>query len=287
MVFASNSGKFRPVTRGGLSRYDLASMRLLSKLAANRNLLKNLVLRDLKHRYVGSVGGFVWSVIHPLVLLITYGFLFTVIFPQSLGPADGTNSFPIFAFCGILPWMLFSDTVMRSCSVIVDNSALITKTIMPAEILPVAITISNLVHHAIGLGILFAVLAIFQTIPISAFGILIYLPMLILLAQGIGWIVAGLQVFLRDTVQALQILMFVWFYFTPILYSLDRVPPKLTFLAMLNPMAIVVTGYRNSLLDLSQPHLLPVALVLLTSVSVFVVGGLIFRQAKPGFADVL
>ena len=262
-------------------------MPFLSKLIANRNLLKNLVLRDLKNRYVGSVGGFVWSVIHPLVSLVSYSFVFTVVAPTQLNAQDGTESFPLFLFCGILPWILFSDTIMRSCSVVVDNSALITKTIMPAEILPIAITISNLVHHAIGLGILLAVLLFFQSVHISALGILIYLPILVLFAQGIAWIVAGLQVFLRDTLQALQIVMFLWFWFTPILYTLDRLPDNLSFLAVINPMAIIITGYRNSLLDVSQPALAHVALAFVAGVAVFILGGLIFRQAKPGFADVL
>jgi lipopolysaccharide transport system permease protein len=262
-------------------------MPYVSKLLANRNLLKNLVIRDLKTRYIGSVGGFVWSVVHPLVSLVSYSFVFTVVMPTQLRPEDGTSSFPIFLFCGLLPWILFSDTVMRSCSVVVDNSALITKTIIPAEILPIAITISNLVHHLIGLGVLFAVLVIFHSVHISALGILIYLPILVLLAQGLGWMVAGLQVFLRDTLQALQILMVLWFWFTPVIYNLDRLPDSLSFLAVLNPMAIVITGYRNALLDISQPSLAQVAVVFATAVAVFILGGLIFKQAKPGFADVL
>src|SRR6266446_6319304 len=187
--------------KSGKSVYHLSSsMHLFSKLVENRNLLKNLVRRDLKRRYVGSVGGFLWSVIHPLAMLVSYSFVFSIVFRQRLGPQDGTESVPIFLFCGILPWILFTDTVLRSCGVIVENTSLITKTILPAEMLPVAITLSNLVHHAIGLTILFA--------------------------QGVGWLVAGLQVFLRDTFQALQIVLFLWQWFTPIFYSLDQVPER-------------------------------------------------------------
>src|SRR5438552_17864963 len=168
---------------------------LLRKLIANRNLLKNLVIRDLKHRYVGSIGGFLWSVIHPLVSFISYTFVFTVITPIRLGPEAGTDSFAIFFFCGFLPWFLFSDTIMRNCSAILDNAPLITKTIIPAEILPISITVSNLVHHLIGLGILLVVLANFYTVHISAIWIVMYMMMLLLFAQGLGWIVAGLHVF--------------------------------------------------------------------------------------------
>src|SRR3989440_6135736 len=224
---------------------------LFKKLVANRNLLKNLVLRDLKYRYVGSVGGFLWSVIHPLVSFLSYTFVFTVIFPTRLGPESGTNSFAIFFFCGFLPWLLFSDTIMRNCLAISDNAQLITKTIIPAEILPISITISNFVHHLIGLAILLAVLIAFNGVHLSALWLILYIAMTLMLAQGLGWIVAGLHVFLRDTSQALQILMFLWFWFTPVLYSLDRLPPDLRSYAAFNPMAIIVTGYRSSLLHLA------------------------------------
>jgi lipopolysaccharide transport system permease protein len=260
---------------------------VFGKLAANRNLLKNLIIRDLKHRYVGSIGGFLWSVVHPVVLLISYTFLFGVVFPNNLGPESGTNSFAVFVLCGLLPWILFNDTIVRNCSVISDNAPLITKTVIPAEILPMAITISNLVHHLIGMAILFAVLIAFYTVHISALWILLYMLMLLMFAQGLGWIVAGLHVFVRDTMQALQIVLLLWFYFTPILYTIDRLPANLRYLTGLNPMAVIVTGYRNSLLDLAQPAKAQIALVLTVSIAVFIVGALFFRQTKPAFPDVL
>jgi lipopolysaccharide transport system permease protein len=265
---------------------------LIQKLKANRNLLKNLIVRDLKHRYVGSIGGFLWSVVHPIVLLISYTLVFGFIFPQRLGPESGTSNFAIFMMCGLLPWLLFSDTIIRNCSVISDNAPLITKTVIPAEILPISITISNLIHHLIGLAMLLTVMLVFYSVHLSTIYILLYMVMLLMFAQGLGWIVAGLQVFLRDTIQGLQIILLLWFYFTPVLYSMERVqssalPQKLKFLAGLNPMAIIVTGYRNSLLNLAQPKPIQIGTVLAMSFAVFIVGAILFRQAKPAFPDVL
>jgi ABC-type polysaccharide/polyol phosphate export permease len=153
--------------------------------------------------------------------------------------------------------------------------------------LPIAITISNLIHHFIGIGILLGVMTVFYSVHISVLWIFLYMPILVLLAQGLGWIVAGLHVFLRDTIQALQIIMMLWFWFTPILYTLDRLPPKLRLLETLNPMAVIVTGYRTSLLHQGQPGAIQVAVVLAVSVIVFIVGALFFRQAKPAFPEVL
>src|ERR1041384_128992 len=99
--------------------YKVYVFALFRKLAANRNLLKNLIIRDLKHRYVGSMGGFLWSVIHPIVLVVSYSFIFRVL-GQRPGTGSGTSNFAIFFLCGLLPWILFSDTVVRNCSVISD-----------------------------------------------------------------------------------------------------------------------------------------------------------------------
>src|SRR5207302_4951479 len=146
--------------------------------------------------------GFLWSVIHPLVSLLSYTFVFTVIFPTRLGPESGTDSFAIFFFCGFLPWFLFSDTIIRNCSAISDNAPLITKTVIPPEILPISITISYFVHHLIGLAILLVVLIVFHGVHLSALWLVLYIAMTLMLAQVLGWIVAGLHVFLRDTIQA-------------------------------------------------------------------------------------
>lgn len=260
---------------------------MFRKLIYHRNLLKNLVLRDLKHRYIGSFGGFLWSVIHPLALLLSYTFVFTIVFQARVGAQFATQSFPIFLFCGILPWLLFQDTVVRNCSSITDNAQLVTKTVIPAEILPVSITISNLIHHTIGLGILLLALGVFYEVHISALGILIYIPILLMLAQGLGWIAAGLHVFLRDTVQAVQILMFLWFWFTPVFYAPELLPEDFQFLVRINPLAVLVTGYRNSLLNANQPGAADVAAVVAGSAAVLAIGGWLFRRAKPAFPDVL
>jgi len=260
---------------------------MLTKVAVYRNLLKNLVVRDLKHRYVGSMGGFLWSVVHPLAQLAVYSFAFEIVFKTRLGDVYSKTNFPVFLFSGILPWLLFSDTVMRNSLSIIENSQLITKTVIPAEILPVSITLSNLIHHLIGLGILLLVLLGFFQVHMSVLFIFIYLPILLLFAQGIGWIVAGLQVFIRDTSQALQILLFVWWWLTPLMYTVDALPDRFRRLVQLNPMATIVTGYRNALLNVAQPEPLAVLSVFLVSVTIFVAGAALFRQAKPAFPDVL
>jgi lipopolysaccharide transport system permease protein len=256
-------------------------------LAHNRNLLKNLVIRDLRHRYVGSVGGFIWSFIHPVVLLVCYTFIFQIILKLRLDPRVGTDSFPIYLFCGILPWLMFQDTLIRSCGVITENANLVTKTVIPAEILPIAVTLSNLIHHLIGVAILLLVLWFSSSVHLSAFWVLLYLPILIILAQGLGWLVSGLNVFFRDTAQVLNVVMILWFWFTPVFYSAEMVPESFQSVLAINPMATLVTGYRNAFLQLSQPNLEHILILLAWAAVACLTGALFFRKAKPAFADVL
>jgi lipopolysaccharide transport system permease protein len=259
----------------------------LIQLKANRNLLRNLVLRDLKHRYVGSVGGFFWSVIHPIVLLVCYYFVLTVVMGVRLGEEYATQNFALFLFCGILPWLMFQETVLRNCTAVTDNASLITKTIIPSEILPMSIMISNLIHHMIGLVILIGALLLFHSVELSVLWVFAYMPILILLAQGLGWLVSSLNVFFRDTSQVLTVMMIFWFWFTPIFYPPELVPEGFRLIMALNPMATVVSGYRNAFLQMPPPGVENILILLGWTGVIFLVGALFFRRSKAAFADVL
>ena len=260
----------------------------LARLKASRSLLKNLVVRDLKHRYVGSVGGFFWSVVYPLALLVVYYFVFAMVFRFRLVVAEyGTDNFALYTFCGILPWLMFQDTVLRNCTAITENANLVSKTVIPSEVLPIAIMISNLIHHIIGLTILMGALLVFHRIEISNLWVLAYLPVLVILAQGLGWLVSSLNVFFRDTSQVLNVLMIFWMWLTPIFYPIGLVPEPYRSFYALNPMATLLTGYRNAFLQLAPPSVGHVVILLAWAAIFFLAGALFFRQSKTAFADVL
>ncbi len=260
----------------------------LRKLYLQRSLIRSFVIRDLKARYIGSFMGFFWSVIHPIVLLVSYTFVFSVIFGMRPLPDSGTSKFWVFLFCSILPWLFFQDTLQRSSTVVIDNANLVTRTLFPAEILPLTTLLAGLVNHIIGFVILLAVI-LFTAGKISVFMLLVplYLACMMLFTLGISWLVAGLNVFVRDVSQVLSVILTFWFWFTPIFYSPDRFPQGLAFLLTLNPMAHIVTGYRDCLLRMRMPDLGVLALLAAVSFLVFVAGGLFFRHTKREFADVL
>ena len=126
----------------------------LKKIYIRRSLIVNFVVRDLKTRYVGSLMGLLWSVIHPIVLLVSYTFVFSIIMGVKPQADAGTTSFPLFLFCSILPWLFFQDTLQRSSTILIDNTNLVTKTLFPSEILPLVVLLSGFVNHLIGFAIL-------------------------------------------------------------------------------------------------------------------------------------
>ncbi len=256
-------------------------------LVKRKSLLFQLVKRDLQQRYVGSAAGWVWSIIHPLVLWASYVFIFQIL--QTVKLENGlTDSFPLNLFVGMLPWLLFSETVQRSASSIVEHANLITKTMFPSEILPVAIFLSSLASNMVVTALTVVVAAFYQGHVNPALAmLLLYVPVIGLFGVGLGWITAALQVYLRDTAQMVTVMFTFWFWLTPIIVQPERFLGWEHWVLRLNPMAYVVQAYRVMLLGRGAPAFAQVATAVGFAVVTFVAGGLFFRQMKKGFADVL
>jgi homopolymeric O-antigen transport system permease protein len=253
-----------------------------------RSLLFQLVRRDFEQRFVGSVVGWVWGLIHPLVMLVSWMFVFSVCLHTKLPPGEITTNYPLFLFAGMLPWLLFSETVQRSSSSLVEHAGLITKTVFPSEMVPVSIFLSSLASHLMALGLVVAAVSIWLN-QISAGLMLlpVYMLLLGLFSVGCGWILASLQVYLRDTAQVLIVILTFWFWLTPIFITEGQFPRRLHFLLDWNPLAYMVRAYRELLLSQQWPGIDELSITALFAVAAFLAGGLFFRHMKRGFADVL
>jgi lipopolysaccharide transport system permease protein len=260
----------------------------LRNLVERRALLYQLVRRDFQQRFVGSAAGWLWGVIHPLVLLLSWTFVFQVCLKVPLPKGDLTQNYTVFLFCGFLPWLLFQETVQRSAASLLEQSNLITKTVFPAEVVPVAIFLSSLIHHAIALVLAMGtVLIVVGKLSPMVLFLPVYALLVGMLAVGLGWIVSSLHVYLRDTAQVLTVVMTLWFWVTPIFISEEQIPEKFRFLIAMNPLSFVVRAYRERLLSTRWPNLNELAIIAAYATVVFLIGGLFFRQLKRGFADVL
>ena len=253
-----------------------------------RSLIYQLVKRDFQQRYVGSAAGWLWGLIHPLVLLGVYTYIFGVCLKQSPPADSGTASYSMFLFAGMLPWLLFAETVQRSSSSIVEHANLVTKTMFPSEIVPVAICLSSMVSHFLTVVLFVVIAAVGESHGSPA---MLLLPVFVLLtgllAVGIGWIAASLQVYLRDTAQLVAVVMTLWMWITPIMILEDKIPEGLRFLLVINPLAYIVRAYRVILLGSAMPSVRDMSIAAAYALTTFVIGGLFFRHMKRGFADVL
>jgi lipopolysaccharide transport system permease protein len=219
----------------------------LRQLLRYRPLIQSLVARELKARYRGSVLGFFWSFVNPLLLLLIYTFVFTVAMPGARG--EGLEPYALFLFCGILPWTWFSSALLESANVLIAGGNLIKKVVFPAEVLPIVTVLAGLVHFALGLPILAAFLAYYRT-PVAAVD-LVWFPVIVLvqllLTLGLALLVSALTVHFRDVRDLLQNLLVVWFFATPIIYPLWRAPERWRGLLELNPFTHLAVSYQEVL----------------------------------------
>ena len=257
-----------------------------------RTLIFQLVKRDFQQRYIGSAAGWLWGLIHPLVLLASYTFIFSICLKTPPGTGELTQNYTLFLFAGMLPWLLFSETVMRSSGSIVEQANLVTKTLFPSEIVPVSIFLSSLVSHLLTVTLVVAIVAVMLG---HVSPMIVFLPVFTLLlgmfAVGVGWITASLQVYLRDTAQVVAVGLTFWLWLTPIFIDRAQFPERVRFVLAINPLAYIVQAYREMLLGTTMPPARELAAMLGTTaafaIGTFVVGGLFFRHLKRGFADVL
>lgn len=260
----------------------------LQGLYCRRKLIQLMVKRDLLGRYKGSFAGVLWTVVNPLALLFIYWFVFSVILRVRIGPNGKPIDFVFYILAGLLPWMAFSEALIRSNTCILENVNLVKKVVFPLEILPVNKTLSSCINSLVGvLLLILLVLGNRGSVPWTV----ILLPAVILpqllLTVGFGWFLAGLGVFIRDTNHVIGLVLTVWMFLCPIVYPENMVPKPLLRWFRLNPFLPVVTGYRSVLLDGTLPDACPWLCLLGISLLIFFLGYFWFIRTKKAFADVV
>jgi lipopolysaccharide transport system permease protein len=247
-----------------------------------------MVRRDLSSRYKGSIVGPLWAIITPAVMIIIFTLIFSGIFGARFGATGGKFSFALYLFCGLLPWIAFSDGVQRSTSSLTDNVNLVKRVVFPTEALPVNLALSAITHQMLGTVVLLTgALVIEHTIHLTA----LMLPMLLIpqfmATVGLGWLMSSLGVFIRDMPQVNQLALTVWMYLTPVFYPENSIPQKYRWMVNLNPMAPLIRNYRRILLEGRTPDWRGLGVTMAFSLACFVFGYWWFERTKRAFADVL
>src|SRR5574337_499731 len=256
------------------------------RLYRHRALIIAYVQRDRLARYKGSAMGVFWSVAHPLVMLLLYTLVFSGILRVQVGAAEGTRIFALYLFCGMLPWNAFQEGMSRSTGVIVEHANLIKRAIFPSEILPAYIVLSCLVNELIGLAILLGATALTaHQLGLSVLFLPVILLLQVALTLGLAWIVAAINVFLRDVGQLLGVVLTLWLFLTPIFYPPSQIPQSLKWMLLVNPMGWVVEAYRSVILRGAFPAVWSMAALVLCAVVVFSAGYRLFQRTQGAFAD--
>jgi ABC-type polysaccharide/polyol phosphate export permease len=223
----------------------LASLRQLLRYTP---LIRSLVARELRARYRGSVLGFLWSFVNPLLQLLIFTFVFTEVVPALREAEEGP--YALFLFCGLLPWTWLNASLIDSSSVLIAGGNLIRKVLFPAEILPIVSVLAGLVHFCFGLAILAVFLVIYR-VPVSP-GDLLWFPVIVLaqllLTLGLALFLSAITVHFRDVRDLLSNLLLVLFWATPVVYSLNQVPEAARPFLAVNPLAHLIRAYREVLM---------------------------------------
>jgi ABC-type polysaccharide/polyol phosphate export permease len=270
----------------------------LAQLSRYRGLIQSLVARELKARYRGSVLGFFWSFVNPLLLLLIYSFVFKYVIPQRV---EGLDPYGLFLFCGLLPWTWFSTALNESAGVLISGGNLIKKVLFPAEVLPIVAVLANMVHFFLGLPIMAAFLIFYALQPEHQIQLhaaeMIWLPVVIavqlLLTTGLALFLSALTVHFRDLRDILSNLLTFWFFATPIIYSWRNIPDfqvlgfDLKWWINLNPFTHLAISYQEILFfpENAFGHWRWLLALGLASIVVFLAGYWVFDRLRDSFAE--
>jgi ABC-type polysaccharide/polyol phosphate export permease len=257
----------------------------LANLFRYRGLIQSLVVRELKARYRGSVLGFFWSFINPLMLLLVYSFVFSTVMPNK---TEGIQPYALFMFCGILPWTWFSAALTEATNSLISGGNLIKKVLFPAEILPLVSVLANMVNFFLGLFILVPALLYYHRLHVTPN--LLWFPVTVLVqlifTTGLGLILAALTVHFRDIRDLLANILMLWFFSTPIIYSWRQENvQRYKFLFDLNPFTHIAISYQEILFFGEVGHWKWLLALAAASVALFLAGYWLFDRLRDSFAE--
>jgi ABC-type polysaccharide/polyol phosphate export permease len=260
----------------------------LSQLARYRGLVWSLVARELKARYRGSVLGFFWSFINPLLLLAIYSFVFSTILPNR---SSDLQPYALFLLCGLLPWTWFSTSLNEAAASLMAGGNLIKKVLFPAEVLPIVSVVANMLHFFLALPIVIAVLLAYRHWP-DPVG-LVWFPLVVLIQLiftiGLALPLAALTVHFRDIRDILTNVLMLWFFTTPIIYFYDQPEVRpYKWLFNMNPFTHLAISYQEILFfDGPFGHWKWLLALGVASVGVFLAGYWLFDRLRDSFAEVV
>ncbi len=248
-----------------------------------REMVRSLVKRDLKGRYKGSVLGFFWTFLNPLLQLCVYTLVFSTIMRA------GIRDYYLFLFVALIPWIFFSTSLTGGAGCILTQQDMVKKIYCPREVLPVSYVTSQFINMLLGFAVIFPVL-LFAGYPLRL-GPLLCLPVIMIveyiLALGFTMVMSAVTVYVRDMEYILGIVAMAWQFLTPVMYSADQVPEHVRWIFSVNPMSYVITAYRDILYQGKIPGMETLLPAALTGTGMLAAGWHVFQRLQKRFVEEL
>ena len=255
----------------------------------SRDLIWQMTKREVVGRYRGSVLGLFWSFFNPVLMLIIYTFVFSVVFKARWG-TDGESrfEFALILFCGLIVFNLFAECLTRAPVLIVSNVNYVKKVVFPLEILPLVTMGAALFHGIVSLGVL---LVFYVLVSASLHWTIIFAPLvmlpLLLTTLGLSWFLASLGVFVRDVAQSIGLLVTVLMFLSPIFYPVASLPEKYRIFIYMNPLTVIIEQMRDVLIWGKTPSWPGWCVMMVVGIAIAWLGLVWFQKTRKGFADVL
>lgn len=252
----------------------------MKEIIRYKQMLISLTQSDLRTRYKGSILGFLWTFINPLLMLGIYTLIFSTVMRIDM------DNYSIFLFVGLLPWIFFQTSILNGAGVIIRNANLVKKIYFPREVLPLSTVLGALVNYLFSLLILIPFLIVYQ---LPFLKVIYYLPLILLiqfiLTLGITFLVSSVNVYFRDIEHVLGIVTMAWFYFTPIIYPSTMIPKEYLFYFNINPMKPIIEAYQLIFYYGKAPEIFSLLTILVVSLVFLSLSWLIFMKLNRRFAE--
>lgn len=262
----------------------------LSIFWKNRQLVWQMARREIVGRYRGSIMGLLWSFFNPLLMLLVYTFVFSVVFEAKWGQSlsAGKTEFAMVLFAGLIVFNFFAEVITRAPTLIVDHVNFVKRVVFPLEVLPLIALAAAFFHALVSFTVLLLFnLLINQTFHVTAFLFPLVLLPLALLIVGCAWVLASLGVYLRDVAQVVSIATMGLLFASPIFFPLAAVPEEFRRVMLLNPLTFIIEQSRQVLIWGGLPDWVGLAIFCLPAITCAWLGFVWFQKTRKGFADVL
>lgn len=259
-------------------------MSILKVFTQYRELLGQLTAREIKQRYKQSVLGYAWVILNPFFTMLVMAFVFSII----MRIPDLGVPYPIYLYAGLLPWTLFSNSLISANNSLVNNAGLLTKIYFPREIFVLSTILAKIVDFLLSCSI-FIIFMIYYQVPVT-WNILWFVPIFFIqqiFTYALSLFLAAANLFYRDIQYVLSLILLIWMYLTPVIYATEFFPNKYQWIFKLNPMAVIINAYRQVILAQGTPNLQSLIIAVVVSFVLLLITYKLFKKAEGVFADIV